>query len=716
MAKLPDVNSLDMAIPQSGRPIVSYDGTQVGRAAAALGETGMKIGEGLQDRRDALETAYAKSNLLQGLVDAREEATKDQDYRTYGQRFQGFAGKTVSESAAMISNPAARQMFEAEAGLHLRSSLSEVSNRAKEQEKNYGQTSLMEVIDRNAKAAIAAGDEPTRAALIDATHQAIKGAEGRGYITPQQGFKARTEFVQGYAVNRVQMLPPEERVKLLQPLSVRNNNPGNLRGADGNFRNFASAEEGMRAMEGDLRAKVSGNSPAMKGRLGEGYSPTIRNIISVYAPSSENDTAAYIKTVSAESGIAPDVPLTEADVAKIMPAMIKVEGGQSAAQYFAPTGTWVDYIPPDKRLDLLNSAEVQVRQQQAEAIRLEKQRQELLLKAISMNKVVQGIPLDPKDKNDREALNSYFDAAGEQWQQSGPEQFLQNATEFAVQKSMIPDKLQSFIRSGLRGGDANQAVAAADTVRSIRNANPRALDDMPEGDVRLATHMGALVDSGFKPTEAYTRALDAEQNPKASEARSQEFTDFVKKNPSDKFITGQLNTFFTDDPNDVPPSMLADFNSAAESEYQRTGNADAARTLALQTIGRVWGNSRVAGENRYMRYAPERYYGRPDKDLQGNADWINEQLVTDLKQNAMEDPQNPISPDNVRITVNPSSGAKPNYFIDIIDANGILRRQMDSKGNFLLWQPDWKTSPEGMKHQLELDKKVEDARRARAVR
>lgn len=118
------------------------------------------------------------------------------------------------------------------------------------------------------------------------------------------------------------------------PLNVRNNNPGNIRGADGKFREFATPEEGMAEMERDLGVKISGKSSAMKANFGAGYVPSIRNIISTWAPKSENDTNSYVASVAKDSGIDPDAPLSKDDIKKIMPAMIKVEGGSNSMSYY----------------------------------------------------------------------------------------------------------------------------------------------------------------------------------------------------------------------------------------------------------------------------------------------------------------------------------------------------------------------------------------------
>lgn len=108
------------------------------------------------------------------------------------------------------------------------------------------------------------------------------------------------------------------------------NNPGNLRpvGASSGFQQFASPQAGSDAMTADLTAKVTGNSPAMVARYGPNYQPTLRNVITTYAPPSDNnDTEGYINTVSKLTGIHPDAPLSAQDVQTIQPAMTQVEQG-----------------------------------------------------------------------------------------------------------------------------------------------------------------------------------------------------------------------------------------------------------------------------------------------------------------------------------------------------------------------------------------------------
>ena len=119
------------------------------------------------------------------------------------------------------------------------------------------------------------------------------------------------------------------------PLSVRNNNFGNLRNPQtGDFQQYATPEEGKSAMLRDLALKLSGKSPVMQSKYGQGYTPTIENVVSTWAPPSENDTQNYINFVSKQTGLAPNQPLLPADVERIAPAIAQMEGGAQGAQAY----------------------------------------------------------------------------------------------------------------------------------------------------------------------------------------------------------------------------------------------------------------------------------------------------------------------------------------------------------------------------------------------
>ncbi len=130
----------------------------------------------------------------------------------------------------------------------------------------------------------------------------------------------------------------DDQLFAIAGISQGANNAGNLRAPNGGFQTFDSPQAGVDAMKNDLLAKVNGTSGAMKSAYGEGYTPTISNLLNVYAPPSENDTQNYINFVSKNSGIDPNQSLTSADVEKIMPHMITMEHGAQGAKQYADSG------------------------------------------------------------------------------------------------------------------------------------------------------------------------------------------------------------------------------------------------------------------------------------------------------------------------------------------------------------------------------------------
>lgn len=109
------------------------------------------------------------------------------------------------------------------------------------------------------------------------------------------------------------------------PLGLRNNNPGNLRSwgsapTAGGFAQFGTSQEGLSAMAGNLL------------RYQQRGLTSINKIIAAWAPSSENNTSAYIKSVSKQTGYGETDLLNLQDpkvLASLMSAIVKHENGSN---------------------------------------------------------------------------------------------------------------------------------------------------------------------------------------------------------------------------------------------------------------------------------------------------------------------------------------------------------------------------------------------------
>lgn len=117
-------------------------------------------------------------------------------------------------------------------------------------------------------------------------------------------------------------------LSVVGPRGIRNNNPGNIRRTseqwqgmapeqtDPEFVQFITPEDGFRAWAIILR----------NYRIRYG-AQTLQQIITRWAPPSENDTQAYINSVSSRSGIAPDAVVHESEYPQLLEAMTKHENG-----------------------------------------------------------------------------------------------------------------------------------------------------------------------------------------------------------------------------------------------------------------------------------------------------------------------------------------------------------------------------------------------------
>ena len=118
------------------------------------------------------------------------------------------------------------------------------------------------------------------------------------------------------------------------PRGIRNCNPLNIRIGntwmgerndpdDDEFEQFVAMEYGIRAAFLILRRYIK-----------RYHLDTIQKIISRWAPSSENNTQAYVKAVSSSMNLDPNEPIKYDDkktMCALVAAMAKVECGQSVA-------------------------------------------------------------------------------------------------------------------------------------------------------------------------------------------------------------------------------------------------------------------------------------------------------------------------------------------------------------------------------------------------
>jgi hypothetical protein len=334
-----------------------------------------------------------------------------------------------------------------------------------------------------------------------------------------------------------------------------------------------------------------------------------------------------------------------------------------------------------------------------------------------------GAPLDPKSDYDKKALNFHYGIVSKGW---APAETYQRGIAYSAVHGMIPEQLKGTIRGGLHSGRPELMVSSANAIDQLRNTNPALVNEIgDESDMRAATMISAYTRAGVNAQEAVRMSTEALKVPKAvQEVRKEEF-DLARgkdvterRNADDDWLKQQLNSFWRIDPSNIPGEMRQDFDLVTRSEYEKTGSLEAARLRGLDHVNKIWGQTRIGGDNRYMRYSPERFYGLPTLSLNENTQWIGEQLVADLKKGALPDPDHPIDTGRVRLEHaydRATPDGRPGYYVFLVSPIDKKRidQVKDLNQNGMLWAPDWDKSPEKARRGEEQQRKTEGRQQLR---
>lgn len=232
MPKLPSIDA-PLPVAQPRQAIVTYDGTQVARANAQLGQTigGAieRVAGGMLEKQDRYNFAQAKSAFLKAQVELENELADDQDYTTYAERYNKRMNEAKEASLKMIRNPSDRALFQQDLELDIQRGLGSVQRKAKSKEIDVGRGTLMETINMNREMALQAGDEATRVSIIKATQDAIEGAKDRGYLSDQESVQWRQRATEDYALASVEMLDPAGQLEALSKGGFTNLIPADKR-------------------------------------------------------------------------------------------------------------------------------------------------------------------------------------------------------------------------------------------------------------------------------------------------------------------------------------------------------------------------------------------------------------------------------------------------------------------------------------------------------
>ena len=201
---------------QVGGGIASGKTGQVEGAIANLGNTVETIGQRIQEREDKLGYIKAKSEFLKKKTEADSAFMGDEDYKTFVPRYSEAMNKARDESLQSIRHPDLKAQFEADAGLDIQQGLSRTAQLAWMKEKEYGKAGVINVLSQNREAFLRAGDEATRAAIINNDLDTIHTARDIGYIPADDAEAMRIKRTEDLAQSFIETKDPNMQLQLLQ--------------------------------------------------------------------------------------------------------------------------------------------------------------------------------------------------------------------------------------------------------------------------------------------------------------------------------------------------------------------------------------------------------------------------------------------------------------------------------------------------------------------
>ncbi|WP_447867235.1 transglycosylase SLT domain-containing protein [Rahnella bonaserana] len=215
MAKLPDVNDLGRRTPQMSRGVASADLSAPGRAMEGLGKVIEGTASNIGNQIDKFNYAEAQSAFLKKKMSILSSFENDNDYSTFGDRYNSQIDQAKQDAMGMLRNNNDRRSFDIDAGNDVARGFEQINGLAKRKEADHGVAVLNDTIQSNRDAALTAPDEQTRMGFISATKNAIAGAHARGYIDETSAQRLDQKAQEDYASSSISMMTPDKQIAAL---------------------------------------------------------------------------------------------------------------------------------------------------------------------------------------------------------------------------------------------------------------------------------------------------------------------------------------------------------------------------------------------------------------------------------------------------------------------------------------------------------------------
>ncbi|MGJ7973946.1 hypothetical protein [Providencia hangzhouensis] len=250
-------------------------------------------------------------------------------------------------------------------------------------------------------------------------------------------------------------------------------------------------------------------------------------------------------------------------------------------------------------------------------------------------------PLDPNDKSNQDAADSYFTNNIESSFNIRDENSLNAVAEISSRTGIIPSQIKSKLVTGSTSKNPELVIPMAKMYGQIFDNNPSAINGLSTDAMAYYGKIYDLTLSGMDSEKAIDIAynLTYEQNDRTKAIIAEQMRDKKYSKEREKAAQGNINSFFAlggfSSPNITKPSVsnreyMRDYQTLYDANFASTGgDPDLAKKMTDAQVKKTWGVTSINGKDEVMRYAPEAVYGTNES---GAGNWIIGQWREEQKQ------------------------------------------------------------------------------------
>ena len=339
-------------------------------------------------------------------------------------------------------------------------------------------------------------------------------------------------------------------------------------------------------------------------------------------------------------------------------------------------------------------------------------------RALVLSALSGGPPMDPANKDHKKAVDvTWEEVLAPQLESLEPGIRNEAIADFSSQVGMVPTQVVGMIRGQITAARSNaEVVEGADTLNVLLATNPQLVRQF-RGDnfsfARMVTRLQLANVPSSKAVDIARNAIfnagEPEQKVRAETYRQMDYALDSREDLEDAF-----DPFLPTGEPDIPDAMLGEYQLAKRLEFLRTGDVDAASSLAMDSSRGVWGFTDVGSSSGLVKYPVERYY----PPLDGDHDYAQEQLVEDVVEGAVDIDGNKVTvKDGDRIAITPdlisARERQPTYVVSLRSDSGpvaLYAFTVEGELEAMRWFPDFTKA-----RNAKIEEDTAQARKAEAV-